>query len=150
MLYNMYIFSRSGKCLWYKEWSRPQNTLPDDPDEERKLVYGMLFSLKDLAAKLSPSTSSDGSSGTSGEGLHLLKTNAFTLHHFQAPTGLVFVLNTDNEVPDQFNTLKHIYTNIFIEYVSRSPLYHRADPDEPISLPVFDAKVEEVLLSRAK
>jgi hypothetical protein len=38
MLFNMYIYNRRGKCLYYKEWSRPLNTLRDDPNEERKLV----------------------------------------------------------------------------------------------------------------
>lgn len=142
MLYNFYIYSRTGKCLFYKEWHRAQNTLSDDPEEERKLMFGMLFSLKDLAAKLSPSE------GT--EGLHVFKTNTFTLHHFQSMTGLVFVLNTDNDVPDQYNTLKQIYSNIFVEYVARSPLYRRQDPDEPIACPLFESKLEELLQAKAK
>ena len=35
----MYIYNRKGKCLYYQEWERPLNTLSDDPDEEKKLVY---------------------------------------------------------------------------------------------------------------
>lgn len=50
----------------------------------------MLFSLKDLASRLSP---------TAGESLHVVKTNTFTLHHFQSITGFMFVLNTKAEVP---------------------------------------------------
>ena len=38
MLYNIYIYNRKGKCLYYKEWLRPLNTLSDDPIEERKLM----------------------------------------------------------------------------------------------------------------
>lgn len=142
MIYNFYVFSRTGKCLFYKEWHRPQNTLQDDPEEERKLVFGMLFSLKDLASKLSPSE------GT--EGLHIVKTNAFTLHHYQSVTGLVFILNTDNDVPDQYQTLKHIYANIYIEYVARNPLYRREDPDDPIDSALFEKKLEEALQARIK
>lgn len=51
--------------------------------------FGMLFSLKDLVSKLSPSPFV--------EGLHTVKTNSFTLHHFQSVTGMVFVLNSDAE-----------------------------------------------------
>ena len=142
-LYNFYIFSQKGKCIFYKEWSRPLNTLSDDPEEERKLMFGMLFSLKDLASKLSPS---DGA----GEGLHTVKTNSFTLHHFQSVTGVVFVLNSDNDLPDQYQALKHIYANIFVEYVARSTLYRRTLPDEPIDSPLFAAKVEEFLLASRK
>lgn len=144
MLYNFYIYGRTGRCLYYKEFHRTQNTMGDDPEEERKLVFGMLYSLKDLAAKLSPQTES----GAGGEGLHTLKTNTFTLHHYQSLTGLVFVLNTDNDVPDQYHVLKHIYTNLFIEYVTRNPLYRRESPDEPINSPLFEKRVEEYLLQQ--
>mmetsp|Transcript_18090 Transcript_18090/g.30387 ORF Transcript_18090/g.30387 Transcript_18090/m.30387 type:complete len:95 (+) Transcript_18090:65-349(+) len=92
MLYNFYIFNRKGKCLFYKEWDRPLNTMEDDPDEERKLVFGMLFSLKDLASKLSPSQEAS-------DNLHVVKTNTFTLHHFESPSGLMFVLNTNINIP---------------------------------------------------
>jgi hypothetical protein len=102
----------------------------------------MLYSLKDLAAKLSPSEGP--------EGLHVLKTNTFTLHHYQSLTGLVFVLNTDNEVPDQYQTLKNIHSNIYIEYVARNPLYRRESPDEPINSPIFEKRVEEYLIQRTK
>ena len=51
----------------------------------------MLFSLKDVSSKLSPSPAA--------EGLHTVKTNSFTLHHFESLTGMMFVLNTDPEIP---------------------------------------------------
>jgi hypothetical protein len=50
----------------------------------------MIFSLKDLTAKLSPSESVDG--------LHIMKTNSFTLHHFQSLSGLVFIINSSPEI----------------------------------------------------
>lgn len=67
MIFNMYIYDRKGKCLFYKEWSRPLNTLSDDPEEEKKLMYGMVYSLKELTSKISPSKGP--------EGLHTVKTN---------------------------------------------------------------------------
>ena len=123
----------------------------------------MLFSLKDLAAKLSPQ---------SGENLHVIKTNAFNLHHFQSTSGLVFILNTYSEVPgnvicfsclfislilvlfftifvhlsDLYANLQYLYSNIFVDYISRNPLYH-FKIDEPINCPFFSAKVEEYLMS---
>ena len=122
--------------MFYKEWNRPLNTLSDDPDEEKKLVFGMLFSLKDLSAKLSP---------TPGiEGLHTIKTNSYTLHHYESMTGMMFVLNTDPEVADMYQALHHIYSNIFIECVVRNPLF-KYNPDEPFNCPLFTAKLEEYL-----
>lgn len=37
-----------GKCLYYREWNRPQNTLENaaDDGEEQRLMFGMLYSLK--------------------------------------------------------------------------------------------------------
>ena len=80
--------------MYYKEWYRPQNTLSDDPDEEKKLVFGMLFSLKALASQMQhlPGV----------EGLHTVKTNTFTLHHFQSLSGIMFILNSDSDTPGAF------------------------------------------------
>eukprot|EP01038_Epipyxis_sp_PR26KG_P004339 gene4339-6142_t len=137
MLYNLYIYNRRGKCLLYKEWNRPLNTLSDDPEEERKLMFGMLFSLKDLASKLSPSTN---------ENLHVIKTNSFTLHHFQSLSGIMFVINTDSDVPDMYNHLQHIYSTAYIDCIARNPLYNHK-LDEPLKCPLFLNKVEEYLFS---
>lgn len=54
MIYCLYIYSKGGSCLYYREWLRPRNTLADNPDEERKLVFGLLFSLKQLMNKMAP------------------------------------------------------------------------------------------------
>lgn len=54
MIYNIYIFNRRGNCLFYKEYTRPFNSLKADPEEDRRLVFGMLFSMKDLSNKLAP------------------------------------------------------------------------------------------------
>ena len=54
MIYNLYIFSKTGTCLFYNEWSRPHSTLRDMPDEDRKLMFGLLFSLKQLMNKVNP------------------------------------------------------------------------------------------------
>ena len=62
----------------------------------------------------------------------------------------VFVLNTDNDVPDQYHTLKLIYTTLFIDYVARNPLYRRDSVDDPIDSPVFEQKLEELLQQRAR
>ena len=135
-IFNFYVFNRKGKCLFYKEWTRPLNTLSDDPEEEKKLMFGMLFSLKDLSAKLSPNPGS--------EGLHIVKTNSYTLHHYESLTGMLFVLNTDPDVPDMYQSLQHVYNNIFIDCVVRNPLF-KYNPDEAFNCPLFTGKLEEYL-----
>ena len=41
--------------LWSQEWTRLRVSLVDDPEEERKLVYGMLFAVKEITMQMTPS-----------------------------------------------------------------------------------------------
>lgn len=44
-IYNLYFFNNLGTCVAYKEWSRERRSaMPQE--EEFKLVYGMLLSLR--------------------------------------------------------------------------------------------------------
>ena len=144
-LFNFYIFTRSGACLYYREWERPQNTLHDDLDEERKLVFGMLYSLKDFTTKLSPISSSGSASPCH---LQVIKTKTFCLHHYESTTGLMFVLNSDAETASQHSRLEHIYKNIYIDYIARNPMY-QLQKNDAISSVIFDTKLEEYLFSAA-
>jgi hypothetical protein len=45
---------------------------------------------------------------------------------------------------DLYQNLHFIYTQLFVECVSRNPLY-RHSPDEPINCPLFVQKVEDYL-----
>ena len=51
----MYVFNRNGVCLLYREWDRPLHTL--NPQQDHKLMFGLLFSLKSLTAKMDPTRS---------------------------------------------------------------------------------------------
>ncbi len=57
-----------GACLFYREWSRPLNTLAEDPQEERKLMFGMLYSIKGLVAALGSKVRAWGVCGGQGAG----------------------------------------------------------------------------------
>lgn len=48
----MYIFNRNGVCLHYHVWMRPHTTLSQQQDQ--KLMFGLLFSLKSFTAKMDP------------------------------------------------------------------------------------------------
>jgi hypothetical protein len=52
-IFNFYLFSKRGSCL-YAEWLRPRNPLASEPSEDRKLMFGLVHSLKLLMNKLSP------------------------------------------------------------------------------------------------
>lgn len=48
----LYVFNRNGICLLYREWNRPLHTL--NAQQDHKLMFGLLFSLKSLTAKMDP------------------------------------------------------------------------------------------------
>ena len=48
----MYVFNKNGVCLLYREWNRSLRTL--NAQQDHKLMFGLLFSLKSLTAKMDP------------------------------------------------------------------------------------------------
>mmetsp|Transcript_36672 Transcript_36672/g.59268 ORF Transcript_36672/g.59268 Transcript_36672/m.59268 type:complete len:142 (+) Transcript_36672:67-492(+) len=131
-VYNLYIFSRSGVCLFYEEWSRRK--LDMSASEDRKLMFGLLFSMKAFVNKLSPKPST--------EGFHSFRTNAFKLHYYETPSGLRFVLNTDANAGDLRETLKYIYSQIYVPIALRNPLY---TPNDPITSDLFSTALQKCI-----
>ena len=115
-IYNLYVFDRNGSLLFYHEWVRSVGEIITkekhkrrtlrckncilrrkhtsmSKEEEAKLLYGMLFSLKSFSAKLSPVDMK--------QGFTSYKTNLYRLSLYETPSSLKFVLNTDNEASQQ-------------------------------------------------
>lgn len=53
VVHMLYVFDKAGTCLYYQEWSRKRNLLADQPEEDQKLMFGMLFSFKHLCKQMS-------------------------------------------------------------------------------------------------
>jgi hypothetical protein len=89
-VHSFHIFDRKGKTIFTKRYIK--GSAPEDEEqlsEQRKLVFGMLFSLRELSASLSPAE---------GPGdLQLVKTGASTLYNFETVSGLRFCLFTTPE-----------------------------------------------------
>ena len=130
-IYNLYIFDRNCTCLYYKEWIRQKEAgIPSE--EEFKLMYGMIFSIKSLISRLSIRSAKEGLVGYSASN--------YKLHYFETPTGLKFVMNTDTSVRNIQDILRHIYAHIFVEYVVRNPVVL---PGDPVKSELFSAKLDE-------
>ncbi|CAG8535707.1 9739_t:CDS:2 [Funneliformis mosseae] len=81
-------------------------------EEEAKLVYGVVFSLRNFVKKLSGSQ----------DGFLAYKTSNYKLHYYETPTGLKFVMNTDPGIDSLRQILRQIYTSFYVEYVVKNPL----------------------------
>jgi hypothetical protein len=145
-LFTMYIFSKRGSCLYYHEWSRPvQGGIKDTPEEDRKLMFGLLFSLKMLANKMNP----QGEQATTGatqlpafgpdQGFYRFATDSYVLWHLEAPTGYKIVLTSDAAAGDLRPALWTVYAEIFTNFALKNPLYV---PGTPITNVGFVAAID--------
>jgi hypothetical protein len=96
-VHSFHIFDRKGKTLFTKRYIK--SSTPEDEEqlsEQRKLVFGMVFSLRELSNSLSPSE---------GPGdLHFVKTGSSTLYLYETVSGLRFCLYTTPETSYSPNT----------------------------------------------
>ncbi|KAF9928889.1 TRAPP subunit bet5 [Modicella reniformis] len=82
-------------------------------EEEGKLVYGVVYSLRNLVKKLGKSNQ---------EGFIAYKTSHYKLHFFETLTGLKFIINSDPGVESLQSALRQIYTQFYVEHVVKNPL----------------------------
>uniref|UniRef100_A0A7I4F289 Trafficking protein particle complex subunit n=1 Tax=Physcomitrium patens TaxID=3218 RepID=A0A7I4F289_PHYPA len=130
----MYIFNRNGVCLHYHVWWRPHNTLSHQQDQ--KLMFGLLFSLKSFTAKMDPV---GGNKGTLG--MPSLPGQGCSFHTYLVfSSWLQLILITDPRMGDLRDALKFIYNNIYVEYVVKNPLY---TPGLPFTCELFNATLDQ-------
>ncbi|KAH8334721.1 hypothetical protein KR074_008073 [Drosophila pseudoananassae] len=130
-IFNLYIFDKFGTLLHYAEWNRTKKS-GITREEEAKLTYGMLFSIKSFVSKISPHDPK--------EGFLYYKTNRYALHYLETPSGLKFVLNTDTAAINVKELLQQLYAKVWVEYVVRDPLW---TPGTVVTSELFQAKLDE-------
>ncbi|XP_046980524.1 trafficking protein particle complex subunit 1 [Schistocerca americana] len=132
-IHNIYIFDRHGTLLYYAEWNRLKQS-GITREEEAKLTYGLLFSLKSFVSKISPFDVK--------EGFLYYKTSKYALHYFETPSGLKFVLNTDVAAQNVRELLQQIYSQVYVEYVVKNPV---CDLKKPIKSELFKTKLDALI-----
>jgi trafficking protein particle complex subunit 1 len=160
-VHSLHVFDRKGKTLFTKRYaassSTSENEDPEQLSEQRKLVFGMIFSLREITKMLARID------GDNNSGLHSVKTGASTLHNYETASGLRFALYTTpsqsvstlpaNSAPivpvvstngkAERAALHHIYNELWIECVTRSPLYTPTAPN--VMDTNFEQKLDEFL-----
>ena len=122
-IYNLWIFDEKGTLLFYREWLRKKHTSMGR-EQEAKLLYGMLFSIKSFVNMLSP--------GDFQEGFQSFRTSQYRFNLYETPTKVKFVLNTDTALthPVVRDLLKKLHSQVYVEFVVKNPLYQQGTPIE--------------------
>ena len=138
LVYNFYIFDRHGDCLFYREWSAPKGPPKHGYVEDQKLMFGLLFSLKQFTQQLSLRDANK------PDPMQLLETRRTTLHIFETATGLRFVMNTSKRIKNMQTSLRKIYNSLYVKHVKKNAL-HPAGVGEPGGQKVVSAQFEAEL-----
>lgn len=77
-----------------------------------KLIFGLVFSLRNMVTKL----------GGSDDTFLSYRTGEYKLHYYETPTRMKFVMLTDTKVPNLRQYLYQIWANLYVEYVVKNPL----------------------------
>ncbi|KAI5474479.1 TRAPP complex subunit Bet5 [Pseudohyphozyma bogoriensis] len=107
-------------------------------DEEAKLVYGVVFSLRNMVKKLS---------GRDDDSFHSFSTSAYKLHYLNTSTSTHFVLVTSPMSESLRFVLNKIYKEPYAEYVVRNPMVgmDSAESGKGIDSDAFRLAVEKIV-----
>lgn len=122
-------------------------------DEEAKLVYGVMLSLRTMIKKLSgryvnsfPTIAIPIKDFViSDDHFVNYRTNAYKLHLFETPTGYKFVMLSDHKSDSLRFVLRQIYHGPFIDYVVRNPLVKMDSREHGIDNEYFRAGVDRLV-----
>ncbi|KZV70707.1 TRAPP complex subunit bet5 [Peniophora sp. CONT] len=104
-------------------------------DEEAKLVYGVILSLRNMIKRLSGRD----------EQFVAYKTSAYKMHMFETLSGFKFVMLSDPGQESLRAMLFQIYTGPFIEYVVRNPLVRMDSRERGIDNEYFRASIDRMV-----
>ncbi|KAJ9106004.1 hypothetical protein QFC19_003340 [Naganishia cerealis] len=82
-------------------------------DEQAKLVYGVLLSLRNMVKKLS---------GRDSEQFTAYRTSSYKFHLYTTPTNFHFIMMSDPLADSLRGVLRQLYVGPFVTYVVRNPL----------------------------
>ncbi|KAK3940486.1 sybindin-like family protein [Diplogelasinospora grovesii] len=80
--------------------------------DDAKLIFGTVFSLRNMVRKL----------GGEDDAFISYRTAQYKLHYYETVSNLRFVMLTDTATMSMRNVLHQIYINLWVEYVVKNPL----------------------------
>ncbi|KAF2253919.1 putative TRAPP complex subunit [Trematosphaeria pertusa] len=134
VLYSFYIFDRHTECIYSRRWTprpvssssktaRPQSgssitsngdatTVARKRTDDEKLIFGLVFSLRNMIQKL----------GGEDDTFLSYRTGEYKLHYYETPTRMKFVMLTDTKQNNLRPYLHQIWANLYVEFVVKNPL----------------------------
>ncbi len=74
--------------------------------DDAKLIFGTIFSLRNMVRKL----------GGPDDSFISFRTGQYKLHYYETPTSIKFVMLTDTQTLNMRNVLHQIYVNLYVEF----------------------------------
>lgn len=86
-----------------------------DNEDNAKLLFGALFSLRNIARKVGDTEESENT-------LRSFATSKYRAHFYESPSGLRFCVLSDVETQDMQQTLRDVYSSVYVEQIVKNPL----------------------------
>lgn len=123
-IYAFYFYNRNGVCLLYRRFHQAPKS-HRAIEHETKLMWGLLFSMKDLVKSMTPRVLDELEQAS----FQSFTTHDSKVHYYETLTGLRFVLTTDTNVAPArpvIEALYHCYV-VFVDTMIRNPLFLSCD-----------------------
>ncbi|KAI5301099.1 TRAPP subunit bet5 [Ascosphaera pollenicola] len=112
--------------------------LGESNDDDSKLIFGTVFSLRNMVRKL----------GGEDDSFLCYRTNQYKLHYYETPTNIKFVMLTDVHSSNMTLALQQIYIQLYVEYVVKNPLSPVEHPGGVgVNNELFEESLEQFVVS---
>ncbi|KAG4301272.1 hypothetical protein PCK1_002582 [Pneumocystis canis] len=142
--------SKKSQCIYRKVWNqkgmngditegsllRPKRDQLS-PEDDAKLVFGVLYSLKRISKKLAGPN----------ESFLCYRTAEYKFHYYETASGLRFVLLTDPQCHHLLHVLHQIFISLYVEYVVKNSLGHPDYPKDDLHVELFELTLDQFIRS---
>ncbi len=102
-----------AECIYTKHWLPALDQADDSRKNDAKLIFGTVFSLRNMVRKL----------GGDDDAFISFRTAQYKLHYYETPSNLRFVMLTDTGMLSMRNVLHQIFINLWVEYGPSCPTF---------------------------
>ena len=128
--------------------SSSTNKQHQDLLEQSKLIFGVIYSLRNFVQKLAVTSGKNNIKYSSN--VAAFKTSKYKLHHYLTASGLTLILLTDPKSETLLDVLHGIYANVYVKSLVKQPGLSKeqlADPTFVQSNAIFNEALEKYIRS---